>query len=219
MKLAELGGSDEINNETDKLIAESKAIKLLTQAKDFLEKRNYELALSSAARATDAFPGHIPSELFLAKVQLRLGLAKQGLETLEDLLKKYPDDKSINTALVDGYIDTYKFNDAKTRIGIMSSSALKGTWEFASANGRLYLRMGDSLQAISWLKNSINMNPLNDHDIYLLAEIIIKRAISMQLGFFLINVWSWIRLMQIIELHMPKLYMNNKMTCLPLDTF
>ena len=176
MKLAELGGTDEINNETDKLIAESKAIKLLTQAKDFLEKRNFELALSSAARATDAFPGHIPSELFLAKVQLRLGLAKQGLETLEDLLKKYPDDKSINMALVDGYIDTYKFNDAKTRIGIMSSSALKGTWEFASANGRLYLRMGDSLQAISWLKNSINMNPLNDHDIYLLAEIIIKRA-------------------------------------------
>jgi tetratricopeptide (TPR) repeat protein len=176
MKLAELGGSDEINTETDKLIAESKAIKLLTQGKDFLDKHNYELALSSAARSTDAMPNYIPSELFLAKVQLRLGLAKQGLQTLEDLLKKYPDDKSINMALVDGYIDTYKFNDAKTRIGIMSSSELKGSWEFASANGRLYLRMGDSLQAISWLKNSINMNPLNDHDIYLLAEIIIKRA-------------------------------------------
>jgi tetratricopeptide (TPR) repeat protein len=176
MKLSELSSSDDPKDETTKLIAESKAIKLLSQAKDFFHKRNYELALSSAARATDALPGHIPSELFLAKVQLRLGLAKQGLKTLEELVKKYPDDRSINIALVDAYIETYKFNDAKNRIGVMSGTSLKGSYEFSSANGRLYIQMGDSLQAISWLRNSINMNPLNDHDIYLLATLIIKRA-------------------------------------------
>jgi tetratricopeptide (TPR) repeat protein len=176
MKLAELTSSDDPKDETAKLIAESKAIKLLNQAKDFFDKRNYELALSSAARATDALAGYIPSELFLAKVQLKLGLAKQGLQTLEELVKKYPDDRSINLALVDAYIETYKFNDAKNRIGVMSGTALKGSYEFASANGRLYIRMGDSLQAISWLRNSINMNPLNDNDIFLLAELIIKRA-------------------------------------------
>lgn len=176
MKLAELSTGDDPKNETAKLIAESKAIKLLTQSKDFFAKRNYELALSAAAKATDALPGHIPSELFLAKVQLRLGLAKQGLRTLEDLVKKYPDDRNINIALVDAYIETYKFHDAKNRIGVMSGTSLKGSYEFASANGRLYIRMADSLQAISWLKNSINMNPLNDNDIYLLAELLIKRA-------------------------------------------
>lgn len=175
MRLADLETVDDPANETDKLIAESKSIKLLMQAKDFFDKRNYELALSSAAKATDAMEGHIPSELYLAKVQLKLGLAKQALKTLEELAKKYPEDKSINLALIDAYIDTYKFNDAKTRIGIISGE-MKGTYEFASANGRLYIRMGDSLQAISWLRNSINMNPLNDTDIYLLAELIIKRA-------------------------------------------
>ena len=176
MRLADLGGSEDPKDETDKLIAESKAIKLLIQAKDFLNKKSYELALSSAAKATDAFPGHIPSELFLAKIQLKLGLAKQGLKTLEDLIKKYPDDKSINLALIDAYIETYKFNDAKNRIGIISATELKGSYEFASANGRLYIRMGDPLQAISWLRNSININPLNDQDIFLLSELLIKRA-------------------------------------------
>ncbi|MBA2403268.1 MAG: tetratricopeptide repeat protein, partial [Bdellovibrionales bacterium] len=176
MRLADLASSEDPSNETDKLIAESKAIKLLMQAKDFFEKRNYELALSAAAKATDAMAGHIPSELFLAKVQLRLGLAKQALKTLEDLVARYPDDRSINIALLDAYIDTYKFNDAKKRIGIISGTDLKNSYEFASANGRLYIRMGDTLQAISWLRTSINMNPLNDTDIYLLAELIIKRA-------------------------------------------
>lgn len=176
MRLADLSGGDDPKNDTDKLIAESKAIKLLIQAKDFFEKRNYELALSAAAKATDALPGHIPSELYLAKVQLKLGLAKQALKTLEELIKKYPDDKSINFALIDAYIDTYKFNDAKNRIGVVSGGDLKGSYEFASANGRLYIKMGDPLQAISWLRNSINMNPLNDQDIYQLSELLIKRA-------------------------------------------
>ena len=176
MRLADLSSSNDPKDKTDRLIAESKAIKYLMQAKDFYLKKRYELALSSAAKATDALPGHIPSELYLAKTQLKLGLAKQALQTIEDLLKKYPDDKSINLALIDAYIETYKFNDAKNRIGIISGTDIKGGWEFASANGRLYSQMGDSLQAILWLRNSIQMNPLNDHDIYLLSLLIIKRA-------------------------------------------
>ncbi len=176
MMLADLKQEQDDQSETNKLIAESKAIKLLNQSKEFFEKRNYELAMSYAARATDALPGHIPSELFLAKVQLKLGLAKQGLKTLDTLFQKYPDDKSINLALIDGQIETYKFNEAKTRIGVLSGSEFKNSYEFASVNGRLYMRMGDSLQAIAWLKNSINMNPLNDRDIYLLVELLIKRA-------------------------------------------
>jgi tetratricopeptide (TPR) repeat protein len=176
MKLADLSSSDNPENDTDKLISESKAIKLLMQAKDFYDKRNYELALSSAAKATDAMVGHIPSELFLAKVQLRLGLASPALKTLRELNKKYPDNRSINLALIDAYIDTYKFNDAKNLIATIAQTDIRESYEFASANGRLYIQMGDSLQAISWLRNSINMNPLNDQDIYLLSEILIKRA-------------------------------------------
>ncbi len=176
MRLADLASTENPQNETDKLIAESKAIKLLNQAKSFHDKKNYELALSTVAKATDFYPGYIPTELFLAKMQLKLGIASQALKTLEALVKKFPDDKSINIALVDAYIETYKFNDAKNRIAIMSGTEIKNDFEYASANGRLYIQMGDPLQAISWLKNSINMNPLNDRDIFLLAELLIKRA-------------------------------------------
>ena len=176
MKLADLAQSSDGKSDTDKLIAESKAIKLLNQAKTFFAEKNYELALSTAARATDAFPGHIPSELFLAKVQLKLGLAAQGLKTLEALVAKYPDHKKINLALIDAYIETYKFNDAKNRIAIVSGTPIKESYEYASANAKLYLQMGDTLQAMSWLKSSISMNPLNDEDIYKLAQILLKKG-------------------------------------------
>ena len=176
MRLAELASSDDPKSETELLISESKAYKLLLQAQNFYDQKSYELAMSSAAKATDVFPDHIPSKLFLAKVQLRLGLAKYAIKTLEELLKRYPDNKAINFAVIDGYIETFKFNDARNRIAIISTSEMKQMPEFASANARLYIKMGDSLQAISWLRNSINLNPLNDQDIYLLAEMLIKRS-------------------------------------------
>lgn len=175
-RLADLTTTGGTEKETDKLIAESKAIKYLIQAKDFYGKRSYELALSAAARASDAYPGHIPAELFLAKVQLKLGLAEQGLKTMEELIKKYPSNKDVNFALVGAYIDTYKFNDAKNRIAIISATDLKNDYQYASLNARLYMKMGDSLHAISWLKASLSANPLNDQDIYLMAEALTKRA-------------------------------------------
>ncbi len=178
MKLADLASpkSDENQTATDKLISESKAIKQLILARDFFDKKNYELALSSAARATDFFPGHIPSELFLSKVQLKLGLVDQSLKTLEDLVKRYPDDPHINFALIDAYVETYKFNLAKNRISMISVTNMKNAPEFYSVNARLNIKMGDPLLAISWLRNAINLNPLNDNDIYLLADILIKRS-------------------------------------------
>lgn len=176
MKLADLSNEGLSSAETEKLIAESKAIKLLVQAKDFYDKKNYELALSSVARASDSYPNYIPVELFLSKIQLRLGLAQQAINTLEDLVKKYPDNKDINLAVADAYIETYKFNAAKARIAIISSQKFKNSWEYASITAKLFIRMGDPLASITWLKSSINLNPLNDWDIFQLAEIFTKRA-------------------------------------------
>jgi tetratricopeptide (TPR) repeat protein len=176
VKLSDLKTSGGKLENADKIIMESKAVKFLIQAKDFFEKRNYDLALSSAIKATDAYPGHISSELFLSKVQLRLGLTQQGLKTIEDLVGKYPEDKTVNLALIEAYVDTYKFNDAKKRIQIVSSSDYRDSWEYASVNAKLHLKMGDILQAMSWLKNAISLNPLNDADIFSLAQILLKKA-------------------------------------------
>lgn len=176
VKLSDLQTSDGQIEEADKLIMESKAVKYLIQAKDLFEKRNYNLAMSSAAKAADAYPNHIPSELFLSKIQLRLGLAQQAIKTLEALVEKYPDDKTINLALVEAYVDTYKFNDARNRLQIISSSSYRDTWEYASVNAKMYLKMGDVLQTLSWLNKSVGMNPLNDQDLFALAEISLKKA-------------------------------------------
>jgi tetratricopeptide (TPR) repeat protein len=176
IKLSELKSDQTEDKVAKKIINESKAVKFLIQAKEFYEKKNYELAMSSAARATEAYPGHTPSELFLAKVQLKLGLTKQAIFTLESLIQKYPEDKKINVALIDGYIETYKFNDAKKRIQVISSTKIRESWEYSSLNAKLYLKMGDLLQAMSWLKNSINENPLNDEDIFVMAQILLKKA-------------------------------------------
>ena len=55
---------------------------------------------------------------------MKLGLAKEGIKTLEALAAKYGDDKNINRALIEAYINTYKFNDARTRIQIISSTLI-----------------------------------------------------------------------------------------------
>lgn len=176
MILADLETSDGALAETDNLINESKAYKFLNQAQEFFNKRNYELALSYAAKATDAYPGHIPSELFLSKAQMKLGLAHQALTTLENLVKKYPDDKKINLALIDAYINTYKFHDARNRFSVISTTDIRESYEYASLNAKLYYKTGDILQAMSWLRSSISMNPLNDEDIFMLAEISLRKA-------------------------------------------
>jgi tetratricopeptide (TPR) repeat protein len=174
MKLADLEKTG-ASKAADNIIGQSKAFKQLVEARNFYDQKNYDLAMSAAARASDAYPGHIPSELFLAKMQMKLGLAAESLKTLETLAQKYPGNNEINIALIEAFTESYKFNDARNRIAILSGSNIRNTWQYASVNAKLYQKMGDNLKAIAWFKSSINANPLNDNDIYQLAEIFLKR--------------------------------------------
>ncbi len=176
MKLAELNLTGGAEAETDQLITESKAMKLLQTAQDHFEKRNYELALSTAAKATEVFPGYIPAELFFAKTQLKLGLAEQALKTYERLVEKYPGNPRVNFDLINAYIETYKFNMAKNRIAVISSTDMREDYRYASLQAKLYNYMGDTLHSLTWLKASLQMNPLNDEDIYMMAQAFLKRS-------------------------------------------
>lgn len=174
MKLADLEKTG-ASQETDRIIAQSKAAKYVIEAKDFYNRKNYALAMSAAARGTDVYPGYIPAEIYLAKMQMKLGMASESIATLTRLAAKYPGNKDINLALVDAYTESYKFNEARSRIAILSGTPVRNSWEYASINARLYHQMGDVLKAIAWYKSSINANPLNDNDIYQLAEIFLRR--------------------------------------------
>ena len=176
IKLAALSSGDSKDEETSALINKSKAIKYLLEGQNFLEEKKYNLALSYAAKASEAVPGYVPAEVFLSKVQLRLGLAQEALSTLEKLAEKNNNSKLINLTLIDAYIETYKFNDAKKRIQTIASTEFRDSWEYASVNARLFYKMGDLLQAMSWLKTSIGLNPVNDADIFLMAQILLKKA-------------------------------------------
>lgn len=174
VKLAELEKTG-VSKDADAIIGQSQATVNLLEARKFANQKNYLLAMSAAARATDASPGHVPSELFLAKMQMKLGMAADSIKTLEKLIARQGDDKSVNLALIEAYTDSYKFKEARNRIAVISGPPLRNTWEYASVNARLYQKSGDVLKAIAWYKSAINANPLSDADIYQLAEIFLKR--------------------------------------------
>src|SRR5690606_31342574 len=67
-------------------------------------------------------------------------------------------------------------HDARNRIAVISTTDIRETYEYASLNAKLYYKTGDILQSMSWLRNAISMNPLNDSDIFLLAEISLRKA-------------------------------------------
>jgi tetratricopeptide (TPR) repeat protein len=175
-KLADLDTPSVGHKLAESMIRESKAIKHLKQAREFFDGKNYELALSSASKASDTFPGHIPSELFLSKVQLKLGLTQQAIKTLEELNKRYPENNEINFFLIEAYIETNKLLDAKNRLQVISGTDLSNGWEYSSLNAKFFLKKNDLPLAVSWLNNSISLNPLNDKDIFELAKIFLKIA-------------------------------------------
>lgn len=174
IRLSSLTTSDKLNKDVNNLILESKSMAMLSKAKIQFDNKNYELALTQGIRAVDIYPDYIPAQLFTARLQIRMGLTNEAIKALEALVAKFPESKDINLALIETYSDTYKFNDARNRIQIISGTDIKGTPEFFKAYAKLYIKQNDNLQAIGWLRQAINANPLDDEVVFMLAEILLK---------------------------------------------
>lgn len=174
IRLAQLSTSEKLNTEVNNLILESQAMAFLNKAKVLFENKSYELALIQAIRAVDVFPNYIPAQLLTAKLQLKQGLTNSALKSLEELAIKFPESKDANLALIDAYIETFKFNDARNKLTILQGTEIKNSADFLKANARLYIRQNDSLQAIAWLRQAINANPLDDETVFMLAEILLR---------------------------------------------
>ncbi len=174
VRLGALTTSDKLGKDVNNMILESQSISLLKKAKNQYNNKNYVLALTQAIKAVDNYPAYIPAQLFTAKLQMLLGLTNEALHSLEDLVKKFPESRDANLALVEAYSDTFKFNDARNRITIISGTDIKGTPEFFKAYAKLYIKQNDNLQAVGWLRQAINANPLDDEVIFMLAEILLK---------------------------------------------
>lgn len=176
LMLADIDESSTSDDFSMSLIKESKSAKHLIEARDFFDKKRYELAMSSAARAVDEFPKNIDARIFLAEVQLKLGLSLQGLKTIEALSSEFSDNSKVNLALIRSYINTFNFSQARKRLQALSVTEFGSGWEYASLNAQLFEKSGDLLQAMSWYKRSIDLNPLNDKDVFNLADLLLKKA-------------------------------------------
>lgn len=176
MVLANLETDAGSNSQADLLIQESKTMKMLMEANKLFEKRSYTQAFSIAAKASDNLPHHIRTELFLSKVQLKLGLIDEGIKTLENLKSKYPRNLQVILALVNGLIDSYKFSQAKKILSTFPAAIVNEGEGVASTYAKLFLKMEDYLQGMSWLKKSLVMNPMDDGNHYQMANLLLKKS-------------------------------------------
>jgi tetratricopeptide (TPR) repeat protein len=166
----ELGGGDN----TKMLIKESKIIHNIKKAKIAIKERRWDDAFRHAIEASDIAPGHIPAQLLLAHVQVERGYFHAAIETLEELNKRYGSDPEVSFALVDAYVHAMKLESANRKIAMISATKMIGLAGYASMLGRFYLKKKSPLLAIKWLQTSLNRNPLNDRDYFLLAKLFVK---------------------------------------------
>ncbi|MBY0516037.1 MAG: tetratricopeptide repeat protein [Bacteriovoracaceae bacterium] len=159
------------SDEASKLIKQVQARELSKEAALDMEKFDFESALLKSLKATNLSSGYIKADLMLAEIQMRLGMTKEAIETLEKIQKENATDKAANFALVAAYIDTYKFNDAKRMFAIMAASEMREDWRYSSLNAEMYEKLGDLNQSILWLQKAINQNPLEDKNLYKLSKL------------------------------------------------
>ncbi|MBT3236794.1 MAG: hypothetical protein HN353_12635 [Bdellovibrionales bacterium] len=166
----ELGGDDR----TERLIRESKIIHHLENAKMAMKERRWDDAFRYAIEASDISSSHIPSQLLLANIQVERGYFHEAIETLEELNKRYGNDPKVSFALVDAYVHAMKLEMANRKIAMISATKMINLPGYASMLGRYYLRRNNPLLSIKWLQESLNRNPLNDQDYFLLAKLFVK---------------------------------------------
>lgn len=172
-KLAALDNTN-TGDTIDQLISISKSVDYMNKAKDAIRKRNWELAMTQALEATDAAPKYFPAKILFSQLQIKQGYFKEAIQTLLSLAQEFPNERSITFALIGAYIESFKFKDALRYLDGLAATEMRTSPEYYSAMGRYYVKSNDYFQAITWLQKSINANPINDDDYFLLAQTYLK---------------------------------------------
>jgi len=171
-RLATLSESDD--PEVNRVIIESKAQQLIAKAKTHLKKLNYKFAFADALKAKSIAPNYIPALLFLAKIQVKQSYFEQAINILEDLYKNNPRDYLIAFNLVDAYIEAYKLSKAQKLITTLAVPANANNPMYYSMAAKLEVYKDDYSRAVSWLKKAINKNPLDDENLFRMAELFMR---------------------------------------------
>jgi tetratricopeptide (TPR) repeat protein len=157
------------------LIEESKAVDFMNRARKSIRERDLDHAFTSALRAVQSAPKYVPAQLLLAEIQRRQGYYIRAIETLVALQASDPTNLKIKYELVNSYIDVAKFDEANRVLQRFADKAFKETYEYASLMAHYFLRKNELDAAIVWFRGSLERNPLNDEDHYLLAQVYLRK--------------------------------------------
>lgn len=165
-KLAQ-GESGE-NLEINDLFENSKASILVKRSKQYLKDNDLDQAFKLAVQATEASATNIAARLNLAQIQIEKGYYDDALEQMKKLYDQNRANLDVQYALVDTYTDMYKFKEANQLLDLIED---KSTERYASSKAALYLKRKDYNLANGWLTKAINLNKLNEENIYKLAKL------------------------------------------------
>jgi len=164
-----LGGGELASN----LIVSSKVAKMSREISELLEVGKFEMALLKAVAAVDIAPNSVRANLILAKLQRQRGYFERAIKTLERLYKKYSQNGDVLYQLSLAYLDAYRIADNKKLIVANMNTKFAKSFYYASSLGRYYIKIGNLILAVKWLKKSISLNPLFHKDYYQLAKLYI----------------------------------------------
>ena len=165
-RLARGGETD--NVEINNLFKTSKAKVLIKRSQDYLKLNNINEAFKNAAQATEVSPTSIQAKLNLSSIQVKKGYYDDALEQIKTLFDQNRANKDVLYALVDIYTEMYKFKQANQHLDLVEN---QGSERYASAKAALYLKKEDYNLANGWLIKAINLNKLNEKNIYSLAKL------------------------------------------------
>ena len=172
-KLATLNGGG--RKTVEKLILENKVIDLMKKSKTALKNKKWKQAFIYAFEAVEYNEKYIPAQVLLVEIQTKRGYYDDAIKTLKDLKKVHNKNKEIHIKLIDTYLDVRKFKNAyQNMVEMNRMPKLSRTSEFASLQGKYFLKKGNDLLASKWFQESILRNPLYDQNYFELARIYLR---------------------------------------------
>ncbi|NOT79308.1 MAG: tetratricopeptide repeat protein [Bacteriovoracaceae bacterium] len=166
----EIGGDLASQN----LILESKVIGLLKKSKEEFKNRNLDSAFQFIIEAVDADPDYIPSVLFQAKLNTYRGFFESSIFSLQEKIGVHQQNFQLKKALVEVYIQAYKFDEAERLLSEIAQTKYATSSEYASLMGFFSEAKKNPIIAIKWYDRALSRDPLSDENMYQIAKILVK---------------------------------------------
>lgn len=173
-KLESLEADPNSKKELTVFINENKTIRYIDKSKQALQNDDLNEALKMAILAKDLNPTYYPAIKQLSIVQRKRGHFLNAISMLDKYIKENPTNSDPVFDLIETYSSARKFDAAKRKLGLFSKVSDSQERRYAYALGKLYMAQGNLLPAINWLRKAINLDPLNDHVLFLMAQIYLK---------------------------------------------